>query len=102
MRTSGLVHGTCQLSTTDDRHTPVCETATAGYIVRFSEIFRIAPDTVQVHLLSVRYQTPTSTPSESLRFEKVYRIVGAGDKWRAIMVGRVSSIEGAATLGGAQ
>jgi len=93
MRNSGLIEGICQLSTTDDRHTPVCATATAGYIVRFSEIFRIAPDTVQVHLLSVRYQTPTSRPTESLRFERAYRIVGSGNKWRAVSAGRISSIE---------
>jgi len=93
MRNSGLIQGTCQLSTTDDRHTPICETNAPGYIVRFSEIFRIAPDTVQVHLLSVRYQTPTSPPAQSLRFEKAYRIVGSGGKWRAVSAGRISSID---------
>jgi hypothetical protein len=93
IRARGVVRGTCPLPQSEDRQTPTCPAEAPGYIVRFSEVFRISPDTVQAHLLAVRFQTPASGPLEYLRFEKAYRVVGSGDSWRVVAEGRIASRE---------
>ena len=86
----GVVQGLCQPPAEAVREAPRCEVANPGYIVRFSDIFRMRGDSVQVHVAVERYNTSTSAKSEILRFEKAYQVVGKGTRWRVVRQGRVS------------
>jgi hypothetical protein len=93
LRASRVVAGTCEGPTEEVRQAPTCATAqNPGYIVRFSDVFRVAGDTVQVHLAVERYNTATSPASEILRFEKAYQLVGKGTTWRVARQGRVTQV----------
>lgn len=89
LRTRGVVKGACNPLPSATRGAPVCDAPAPGYIVRFSEIFRMPGDTVQVHLAAERYNTPTSAALEVMRFEKAYQVVGKGTTWRVARAGRV-------------
>jgi hypothetical protein len=80
LRAAGVVQGSCEPPGTRD--TPQCAAPAAGYVVRGSDVFRAAGDTVQFHLAAERYATPTSGPQEALRFEKIYQLVPRGSDWR--------------------
>lgn len=90
LRARGVVKGACRPLPGESRGAPVCDAAAPGYIVRFSEIFRMPGDTVQLHLAAERYNTPTSAALEVLRFEKAYQVVGKGTTWRVARAGRVT------------
>ena len=89
LRRRAIVRGVCQPPTGGARRTPRCDARAPGYVVRFSDVFRVAPDSVQVHLAAQRYDTRNSGPSEALRFEKVFQLVGREDAWRAVREARV-------------
>jgi hypothetical protein len=58
--------------------------------VRFSPIFTLRGDSVQVYLYAQKYDSPTSGNSDRLRFERAYQVVPrGGDAWRAVREGRV-------------
>ena len=89
LRRRGVVRGSCQppLDTSAGptrREAPPCEAADPGYVVRASDVFRVAADTVQVHLGAERYRTPNGGPQEALAFEKVYKLAARGDAWRVV------------------
>jgi len=88
LRRRGVVQGTCTPRSDEGQPVPRCDARAAGYVVRFSDVFRVAPDSVQVHLAAERYDTPTSTTVEALRFEKVYQLVRQGDGWRVAQEAR--------------
>jgi hypothetical protein len=90
LRAARVVHGTCQPPTEDSREAPVCDAPNPGYIVRFSDVFRMGGDSVQVHIAVERFNTSTSAKSEILRFEKAYQVVGKGTAWTVARSGRVS------------
>jgi hypothetical protein len=90
LRARGVVKGVCRALPRATRGAPVCDAAEPGYIVRFSEIFRVTGDSVQVHLAAERYNTPTSAALEVMRFEKAYQLVGKGTTWRVARAGRVT------------
>jgi hypothetical protein len=60
-----------------------------GYIVRFSPVFSIRPDSVEVYIYVQKYDTPGSEPSQTLRFERAYQVVGHDDEWRAVREARI-------------
>jgi hypothetical protein len=80
LRAAGVVQGSCEPPGTRD--TPQCSAPAAGYVVRGSEVFRAAGDTVQFYMAAERYATPSSGPQEALRFEKIYQLVPRGNEWR--------------------
>lgn len=95
LRRRGVVRGGCQPPVDSGaaadgaagparREAPRCEAAAPGYVVRASDVFRVAADTVQVHLAAERYRTPQGDPQEALSFEKVYKLVARGDAWRVV------------------
>jgi hypothetical protein len=90
LRARGVVRGVCRSLAAAARGAPVCDAPDPGYIVTFSEIFRMSADSVQVHLAAERYNTPTSAALELLRFEKAYQLVGKGTTWRVARAGRVT------------
>lgn len=92
LRRRGVVKGACAPVAVMEGGARVCDAAVPGYIVRFSEIFRMTGDSVQLHLLAERYNTPTSAALEVMRFEKAYQVVGKGTSWRVVRAGRVTTM----------
>lgn len=90
LRQRGVIRGVCASLPGTERGAPVCDAPEPGYIVRFSEIFRMSADSVQVHVAAERYNTPTSAALELMRFEKAYQLVGSGMSWRVVRAGRVT------------
>jgi len=89
LRERRVVRGSCEPPLDESREPPSCAAAGPGYVVRGSDVFRVAPDTVQLHLAAEQYQTPTGDPQEALTFEKVYKLVPRGDAWRVVGEARV-------------
>jgi hypothetical protein len=58
-------------------------------VIRFSPVFALRGDSVQVYLYVQKYDTPSGDTSQTLRFERAYQVVRTGDDWRAVREGRV-------------
>lgn len=86
----GVVRGRCEPPVDSSsagpvrREAPRCAAEAPGYVVRASDVFRVAGDTVQLHLAAERYRTPRGDPQEALSFEKVYKLTARGDAWRVV------------------
>ncbi|MGH7670814.1 MAG: hypothetical protein ACRENQ_15115 [Gemmatimonadaceae bacterium] len=86
--TSHIVQGTCE-PTSEGGKLAHCNAPMAGYVVRFSEIFKMPADTVSVNLYVQRYSTPASVGVGALRFERIYKLVHLPTGWAAVVEGRV-------------
>jgi hypothetical protein len=89
LRSRGVVRGTCAAPAGGTRKTLLCRAERPGYVVRFSDVFELKSDSVQVYLLVQKYDTPESGASEALRFERVYQVVRHDGVWRATREGRM-------------
>jgi hypothetical protein len=86
----GLTRGTCEPPlVAGTKGPPRCTAALPGYVVRFSPIFALGRDSVQVYVYVQKYDTPNSEPSQTLRFERAYQVARHGDDWRAVREARV-------------
>lgn len=85
---SHIVQGTCQPAG-DGSKLAHCQAPMAGYVVRFSNVFRMPGDTMSVYLYVQRYSTPTSVGVGHLRFERIYKVVRRPSGWEAVSEGRV-------------
>jgi hypothetical protein len=81
MKQSGVVRGTCQTPRDAAKVVPVCPAALPGYVVRFSEIFQIGRDSVEVYLAATRYRRAPKEPSEVLSFERAYQLMRSRGDW---------------------
>lgn len=88
MRAQGVVRGTCE-PPRGERSVPVCRAELPGYVVRFSPVFRVGGDTTEIYVAVVKYRTAPNQPSEALRFERAYQLVGRGESWRVIKEARI-------------
>lgn len=88
LRGRGVVLGTCEPIRESPRDTPRCPGPQAGYIVRPSDVFRMSPDTVELWFSAEKFGAATGQRPEALRFEKVYQLVGQGQRWRVVREGR--------------
>ena len=88
MKTRGVIRGTCEppIGATG---VPTCTAARPGYIVRYSPVFTLGPDSVQVYIYVQKYDIAGAEPSQVLRFERAYQVVRNGDDWTAVREGRV-------------
>jgi hypothetical protein len=84
-----VIRGRCEPPLDESREPPTCQAAGPGYVVRGSDVFRVAGDTVQLHLAAERYRTPNGDPQEALSFEKVYKLAGSGSAWQVVGEARV-------------
>ena len=91
LRERGIIRGTCETPTDSARpkRTPTCEARAPGYVVRFSDVFQLGPDSVQVYFAAERYDTPASGAHEVLRLEKAYQLAKRGGTWRVVREARV-------------
>lgn len=88
LRNRSIVLGICKPDRSQ-KSVPVCEAEDQGYVVRFSPVFRVGGDTVELYLAVVKYRTNTGQSSEALRYEKAYRAVGSGENWTVIREARM-------------
>jgi hypothetical protein len=89
LRGRGVVKGTCVAPAGGTRKTLLCRAERPGYVVRFSDVYEIKPDSVQVYVLVQKYDTPESGATEAMRFERVYQVVRHSGVWRASREGRM-------------
>jgi hypothetical protein len=88
LRERGVTKGNCEPPTVP-KGVPICKAALPGYVVRFSPVFSLKGDSVQVYVYVQKYDTPGSERSDRLRFERAYQVVKRGDTWKAVREGRV-------------
>lgn len=89
LRRRNVVSGTCTPQRDAPRNTPRCPINMPGYIVRASDILRVAADTVEIYYSAERFGAATGQRPEALRFEKIYQLVGSGTNWRVAREARV-------------
>ena len=89
MRRAGTIAGVCEPDSTPRGQLPLCDATTAGYIVRYSYVLRIADDSVQVYLSAEQYTVPGAPPQQVFQFEKAYQIAKQNGRWRVRREGRV-------------
>ena len=89
MRRRSVIRGTCEPPLTGTVGTARCNASLPGYVVRYSPVFAITPDSVQVYLYAQKYDTPGAPPSETLRFERAYQVAKHGSEWTAVREGHV-------------
>src|SRR5690348_12085043 len=89
LRQRGITKGVCEPSIAPKPGVPICKATLPGYVVRFSPVFTLKGDSVQVYVYVQKYDTPTSGRSDRLRFERAYQVVKRGDTWKAVREGRV-------------
>jgi len=84
----GITRGACEPELTT-KGAPRCKAELPGYIVRFSPVFALRGDSVQVYIYVQKYDTPSGEASQTLRFERAYQVARQGDEWRAVREARV-------------
>ncbi len=93
LRARGVAQGTCDPKHQAPRDTPRCPGAQAGYVVRASQPFRAAGDTIQIHFAAEAFAAEQGARPQALRFEKIYQMVGSGTQWRVAREARVREQE---------
>jgi hypothetical protein len=89
MKQNGVVRGTCQTPREGPKAVPVCPAALPGYVVRFSEIFQIGKDSVEVYIAATRYRRAPKEPAEVLTFERAYQLVKSRGEWLVMREARL-------------
>lgn len=89
MRRRAVIRGTCEPPLTGAAGPARCNASLPGYVVRFSPVFAITPDSVQVYVYVQKYDPPGAPVSETLRFERAYQVAKHGGGWAAVREGHV-------------
>ena len=84
-----VIRGSCEPPLRGSPGAPHCAADRPGYIVRFSPVFALRGDSVQVYAYFQNYDVAGMAPSQTLRFERAYQVVKRGDDWQAVREGRV-------------
>jgi hypothetical protein len=88
LRDRGVVSGTCD-PRREAAKTPRCTGARTGYVIRGSPVMQVGRDTVQLNFAAEVFGPESGAAPQSLRFEKVYQLVGSGTQWRVAREARV-------------
>lgn len=89
LRQRGVIKGDCEPPLQSGLGPPHCAAARPGYVVRFSPVFILRADSMQVYAYLQKYDTPNSEPSQTLRFERAYQVVRHDGAWKAVREGHV-------------
>lgn len=90
LQSAGVSKGTCRMPTAAVRTPLVCAAPRPGYVVRFSEPFKLGTDQVQVHLVVQQYAIPGGLIEQHLRFERAYYVAKDAGKWKAVREARMA------------
>ncbi|CAN5910849.1 hypothetical protein BH11GEM2_BH11GEM2_28100 [soil metagenome] len=82
LRDRGVIIGTCEPKRDTPRDKPRCAGPEAGYIIRASDVFAMAGDTLEVYFAAETYGAATGRKPDALRFERIYKLVKRGESWR--------------------
>ena len=83
LRDHGMVDGTCAPQRPSAKHAPQCESPRPGYVVRFSEPYQMARDTVRLFVYAERFRTASGVgPNGRFDFETGFQLVREGRRWR--------------------
>ena len=91
LQSAGVSKGTCRMPTAAAKTPLICPAARPGYLVRFSEPFKLGAEQVQVHLVVQQYAIPGGLIEQHLRFERAYYIAKDAGKWKAVREARLAS-----------
>ncbi|MEO8562585.1 MAG: hypothetical protein ABI601_10950 [bacterium] len=89
LKQQGIVRGTCQTPREGPRAVPVCPATLPGYVVRFSEVFQMGTDSVEVYLGATRYRRAPKEPAEVLTFERAYQLKRSRGDWLVMREARL-------------
>lgn len=84
-----VVQGRCIPRRASDLRAPSCEAPRVGYVTRFSEIFQLGGDTVEVYVHSEVYAPAGGAGQQPFAFEMAYQLVPQRRNWRVVREGRV-------------
>lgn len=89
LRNTGVTQGECVPQWRAPTRTPICRADIPGYVVRFSDVFAMAGDSVQTHVLAERYDTPSTGEHNRFTIEQAYQLVRRDGSWRAVRKARI-------------
>jgi hypothetical protein len=89
LRGTGVTRGECAPQRRAPRRTPVCKASIPGYVVRFSDVFALNGDSVQMHLFAERYDTPSTGEHNRFILEQAYQLVRRDGDWRVVKKARI-------------
>jgi len=93
MRELGAIQGTCEPAVDNAKHAPVCEAPIPGYVVRVSDVYAMTGDSLQLHVLVRRYDTPATAPHGRFDFEEAYQLARTDGAWRVVRKGRIARVD---------
>jgi hypothetical protein len=89
LRTMGVTKGECAPQRRAPTRTPICRADIPGYVVRFSDVFAMAGDSVQTHVVAERYDTPSTGEHNRFTIEQAYQLVKRDGGWHAVRKARI-------------
>jgi hypothetical protein len=89
LRSGTIIKGVCEPPLTGTVGAPRCKAERPGYVLRFSPVFAIRGDSMQVYVYAQQYGTANSGVTPTLRLERAYQVVRHAGQWRAVREGRV-------------
>ena len=85
----GAIQGTCEPQVSRETHAPICAAAIPGYVVRVSDVYELGKDSLQLHVLVRRYDTPATAPHQAFAFEEAYQLARRECEWRVVRKARL-------------
>lgn len=91
MLAAGVIQGQCTPTPgAKAQYAPICEAQMPGYVIRVSDVYELAGDTLQLHVLIRRYDTPGTGPHSEFAFEEAYQLVQRDGDWRVVRKARLA------------
>ena len=91
MLAAGVIQGQCVPKPgAKERYAPICEAPIPGYVVRVSDVYQLGRDSLQLHVLIRRYDTPGTGPHSEFAFEEAYQLVRRDGDWRVVRKARLA------------
>ncbi len=89
LQASRVIAGRCSPAAEAADRAPTCSARQPGYVVRFSELYQIAKDSVELYLYSQVYAPSEGARPQPFAFEMAYQMARRGESWRVVREGRV-------------
>ena len=94
LRAAGVTRGSCDPRREGDTRAPRCSSGRSGYVIRATEVFQAAGDTLRMNLRSETFAASDGPGQKPFAFEMAYKLVPAGGgQYRAVAEGRVRERE---------
>lgn len=86
----GAIQGTCEPKASRETQAPICTASLPGYVVRVSDVYELGRDSLQLHVLVRRYDTPATAPHQAFDFEEAYQLARRDGQWRVVRKARLA------------